>query len=104
MDPDIDQLRQKLREELPRLREEHHVETLAVFGSRLRGDHRPDSDLDVLVTFSKMPGLIRFMGLQYELSDLLGVEVDLVLRNSLKPYIGERILAEAAAVGANRAC
>ena len=95
MEPTIEELRERLREELPRLRQEHHVETLAVFGSRLRGDHRPDSDLDVLVTFSKTPGLIAFMKLQYELTDLLGVEVDLVTRGGLKPRIGSRILGEA---------
>lgn len=98
MDPTIDQLRQRLREELPRLRDEFDVESLAVFGSRLRGEHRPDSDLDVLVTFTQVPGLMRFMSLQYELSDLLGVEVDLVLKRSLKPFIGKRILAEAVPV------
>jgi len=77
------------------LRQEYAVETLAVFGSRLRGDHRPDSDLDILVTFTETPGLMRFIELEYELSDLLGVEVDLVLKRSLKRFIGERVLAEA---------
>ncbi|MEQ8846262.1 nucleotidyltransferase family protein [Botrimarina sp.] len=95
MDPSIDEIRRRLRDELPRLRREHHVETLALFGSRLRGGHRPDSDLDVLVTFSETPGLMAFLALQYELSDLLGVEVDLVLKRSLKRFIGERVLAEA---------
>jgi hypothetical protein len=98
MDPDIEELRRRLRQALPRLRAEYHVASLAVFGSRLRGDNRPDSDLDVLVTFAEMPGLMRFMSLQYELSDLLGVKVDLVLRESLKRFIGERILEEATPV------
>lgn len=95
MSSTIEEFRSRLRNELPRLNEEYSVETLAVFGSRLRGDHRPDSDLDVLVTFAKTPGLFKLMSLQYELTDLLGVEVDLVLRDSLKRFIGERILAEA---------
>lgn len=95
MDPGIEELRRRLRQELPRLRAEHHVASLAVFGSRLRGDHRPDSDLDLLVTFTHTPGLMALARLQDELSELLGVKVDLVLRDSLKKFIGQRILAEA---------
>ncbi len=76
------------------LEDRYHVSSLGLFGSRLRGDHREDSDLDVLVTFSRTPGLLQFSGLQCHLSDLLGVKVDLVMRDALKPGIGSRILAE----------
>jgi len=79
------------RQELER---RYHVSSLGLFGSRLRGDYREDSDLDVLVTFSRTPGLLQFSGLQYHLSDLLGVKVDLVMRDALKPGIGSRILKE----------
>ena len=71
-----------------------HVRSLGLFGSRLRGEQREDSDLDILVTFSSTPGLLRFSGLRYHLSDLLGVKVDLVMREALKPGIRERILRE----------
>jgi predicted nucleotidyltransferase len=64
----------------------------------VRGDERPASDLDVLVTFEESPGLLRFMELENYLSDLLGVMVDLVMRSALKPGIGERILEEAVPV------
>lgn len=80
------------RQELER---HYHVSSLGLFGSRLRGDYREDSDLDVLVTFSRTPGLLQFSGLQCHLSDLLGVKVDLVMGDALKPGIGSRILAEA---------
>lgn len=80
------------------MREVYYAETLAVFGSRLRGDYRPYSDSDALVTFGNTLGLISLMSLQYELSDLLGVEVDLVTRGSLRRRIGQRILAEAESV------
>ena len=55
----------------------------------------PESDLDLLVTFSETPGLFAFVALENHLSDVLGIEVDLVMKDSLKPNIGERILAEA---------
>ncbi|WP_456386504.1 nucleotidyltransferase family protein [Desulfolithobacter sp.] len=76
------------------LEQKYHVSSLGLFGSRLRGEEREDSDLDVLVTFSATPGLLQFSGLKYHLSDLLGVKVDLVMRDALKPGIAERILKE----------
>jgi hypothetical protein len=52
----------------------HHIRKLAVFGSALHGDARPDSDLDVLVEFEAghVPGLFRLAGMELELSALLG--------------------------------
>lgn len=91
-------IRDVLHRELPHLAAEYGVASLALFGSYVRGDQRPDSDLDVLVTFTKLPGLIRFVELESELSDLLGVQVDLVLRDALKPHIAETVLESAIAV------
>jgi uncharacterized protein len=52
----------------------HHIRRLALFGSVLRDDFRPDSDVDVLVEFAagRTPGLIRLAGMELELSALLG--------------------------------
>jgi len=96
MTPEAEVYREKLRAMLPELREKYGVAELGLFGSRVRGDHRPDSDLDVLVDFlpDRIPGLIRFCGLENAISDRLGVRVDLVPKNSLKPYIGRHILRE----------
>jgi predicted nucleotidyltransferase len=65
----------------------------------LREDFGPSSDVDVLVEFEQgyTPGLA-FFRLQDDLARLLGREVDLVTRNSLSPYVRERVLAEAAEV------
>jgi predicted nucleotidyltransferase len=94
MNPTIERFRDRLREELPSLAARYHVASLGLFGSYLRGTERPDSDLDVLVTFSVTPSLLRLIELENYLGDLLGVKVDLVLREALKPRIGERILRE----------
>jgi uncharacterized protein len=94
----VDAFRQALRSELPLLKERWGVEALGLFGSRLRGDARPDSDLDLLVSFEHPPSLLQLVELEQYLGDLLNVKVDVVLRNSLKPRIGRRILAEAIAV------
>jgi uncharacterized protein len=94
----VDRYLRLLREHLPELAEEFHVSSLEVFGSYVRNEQTPESDLDVLVTFDQTPGLLRYIELEYHLSDLLGVKVDLVTKDALKPRIGQRILSEAVPV------
>jgi len=83
-----------LREQRPFLAEQYHVSTLEVFGSYVRHEQRKNSDLDILVTFNKPPSLLKFVRLENYLSDTLGVKVDLVMKDSLKPAIGKNILRE----------
>lgn len=89
-----DRYQRLLRERLPYLAARYHVESLGLFGSFLHGTQRPHSDLDVLVTFAEPPSLLRLIELENYLTDQLGVKVDLVPRDSLKPHIGERVLRE----------
>ena len=84
----------KLHERLPDLSERFGVGSLGIFGSYVRGQEREGSDLDVLVEFMEPPDLFEFVALRRDLSDLLGVNVDLVMKRALKPRLGERILAE----------
>ncbi len=93
--PALDEIRKELRDLMPLLAERYHVESVALFGSYIRGEQRPDSDLDILVTFHQPPSLLQFLELEHYLSDLLGVKVDLVMKSGLKPRIGARILREA---------
>ena len=74
----------------------HHIRKLALFGSALREDFRPDSDLDLLVEFDPehTPGLA-FFGMEQELSEMLGRKVDLNTPQFLSPYFRDRVLAEA---------
>jgi predicted nucleotidyltransferase len=74
----------RLRQYLPELRDEYGVESFVLFGSYVRGEQRPDSDINILVTFDDPPGLIGFAELERTLSDLLGQSVDLVTENALK--------------------
>ena len=90
----VDKYKKMLTRNRQDLELRYHISSLGLFGSRLRGEQKKDSDLDVLVSFSTPPSLFQFAGLQYHLSDLLGVKVDLVMRDSLKPGIGRRILKE----------
>ena len=90
----LDQLIDSLRAMKPELESRYQVVELAVFGSFTRRSQRADSDLDILVGFREPPSLLRFIQLENELSDGLGVKVDLVMRDALKPRIGRRILEE----------
>jgi predicted nucleotidyltransferase len=88
----------KLHEMLPELKEKYHVSYMGIFGSYIRGKQRPGSDLDILVEFSKTPTIFKFVNLENYLSDALGVKVDLVMKDALKPNIGRHILSEVEAV------
>ena len=83
-----------LRRHLPKLRTRFRVQYLGVFGSYVQGTSRKGSDLDVLVEFAEEPSLFGFIELEAHLSALLGVKVDLVMKGTLKPRIGRRILSE----------
>ena len=74
----------------------HHIRRLALFGSVLRDDFSPDSDLDILVEFEEghTPGLA-FFGMQEELSELLGRNVDLNTPGFLSRYFRDEVMKEA---------
>lgn len=84
-----------LRENLPKIKQEYNVESLAVFGSYLHQNQDRDSDLDLLVEFTQTPTLFQFLRLENYLTELLGVNVDLVMKCALKPRIGKQVLKEA---------
>ncbi len=91
----LEKILEILRRQIPMLAERYGVEKLEVFGSYVRSEQRKDSDLDILVTFKEVPSLLTFIAIENYLSDLLGVKVDLVMKDSLKPKIGKQILREA---------
>jgi hypothetical protein len=77
----------------------HHIRKLAFFGSVVRADFGPDSDIDVLVEFEpgKTPGYDYFL-IADELSRMLGRPVDLQTRKFLSPAILDSVLSEAVSV------
>lgn len=84
------------REQLAEFCHRNHIRRLSFFGSVLRDDFGPASDVDVLVEFEEgyTPGLA-FFGLADELGELLGRKVDLLTPESLSPYFRDEVLAEA---------
>jgi len=78
----------------------HHIRWLALFGSVLREDFRPDSDIDVLVEFEPDQHYTYFTLAQVEedLSELLGRRVDLHMPKTLHPFLRDKVLGQAEAV------
>jgi predicted nucleotidyltransferase len=83
-----------LREAEPQLRD-RGVQSLAVFGSVARGNYSQDSDLDILVDFSRPVGLFEFIRLKQYLEKITQRRVDLVTQDALRPEMKNRILKEA---------
>ena len=93
---DIDQIKKRLEELKPILEEKYQVETIGVFGSYCRGEQTKKSDVDILVEFAHDAhiGLFKYVDLEIFLSDQLGVKVDLVMKDGLKPSLKDQILGE----------
>ena len=87
-----------LRQHLPEISRKYNISYLGIFGSYVRGEQEPESDLDILVEFEEAPSFFEYIRLEDYLSEILGVKVDLVMKSALKPAIGKRILDEVASV------
>lgn len=89
-----------LQAEKPYLAEHFGVTVIGVFGSYVRHEQRPESDLDVLIELERPPriSLIGLVELEHYLSAVLGVKVDIVIKKNLRKRIGKRILSEVIAV------
>lgn len=91
---DLERFMKTLNEHRGELEKEYSISNIGLFGSYVRDDQATGSDLDVLVEFSEPISLLRFVNLKRRLSEILDVDVDLVMKKALKPRIGERILSE----------
>lgn len=78
--------------------EQHGATNVRVFGSFARGDHNPDSDLDVLIELQPGRSLLDLIAIKQDLQDLLGRRVDVVTERSLSPYFRDSICREAVAI------
>ena len=84
----------RYREEILPILEPYGVKRIALFGSVVRGEEAPESDIDILVTFREPIGLFKWVELEDELSKRLGRKTDLVSARALKPRIRPHIEAE----------
>ncbi|MGC8815255.1 MAG: nucleotidyltransferase family protein [bacterium] len=93
---DFKEVKEKLKELKPLLKEKYKIKEIGIFGSYLKSKQTKRSDLDILIEFDEGTeiGLLEFIHLENFLSDMIGVKVNLVIKNSLKPHIGKHILRE----------
>ena len=69
------------------------MERIGIFGSRVRGEARPDSDIDFLVQLRE-PTFDNYMGLKFRLEELFGVSADVVMESALRARLRDHILQE----------
>jgi len=93
--PTVEKLKAILALHKDNLEKNYKVKEIGIFGSYIRHEQKKKSDLDVLVTFYETIDLFTFVELENYLSDILGVKVDLVMKDGIKPRLKERILSEA---------
>ena len=91
----IEKLKATLALHKEELRKKYKVKEIGIFGSYVRQEQNKKSDVDVLVTFDETIDLFSFIELENYLSDILGIKVDLVMKDGIKPRLKERILSEA---------
>jgi len=79
------------QEDIKKIAKKNNISYLALFGSHARGDQKKDSDIDLLVEFSKPVGLIHLINTEHQFEDILNKKIDLITKNGLskhiKPYI-----------------
>ncbi len=90
----LEEIKQNLRRQKPTLAAKYKVKEIGIFGSFVRNEQSPQSDLDILIDFDEYPSLLEFVGIEDELSQALDLKVDLVMKSGLKPRLGEHILRE----------
>jgi len=90
----LQEIKDTLSKYMPKLIQEDKLKEIGVFGSYVKNRQTEESDVDILVDFEEVPSLFEFVGLKIELSDLLNMDVDVVMKSALKPHIGKRILQE----------
>jgi len=68
---------------------------ISIFGSYVRGEATSESDLDIIVEFDKSVSLLDIVGFELDLSEQLGIKVELLTEKAISPYIIKDVLAEA---------
>jgi len=91
----LDDIRRLLKEHKEEVRRKYRVIEIGVFGSYVRGEQKERSDIDILVSFSGIPDVFKYIELEEYLKRLLRRRVDLVRKEAIRPELKKRILKEA---------
>lgn len=85
---------QEIESKVISILDKYGAQTIGIFGSYARGIQRPDSDLDLLVNFKERKSLLTLVRIERELSESIGVKVDLLTEGAVSPYLIDRIKSE----------
>ena len=83
-----------LKQELPYLKKKFGVKTIGIFGSCAREEAKPESDIDILIEIERPMGFFTFLDIEEYLTKKLGMKVDLVTPDALKPLIKPHIMED----------
>ena len=86
--------REEIFEKIARILKDRGARKIAVFGSYVRGEEKPESDIDIIVEFSGRKSLLELVRIERELSGVLGIKVDLLTEKSISPYLIDTIRRE----------
>ncbi len=86
--------KEEVFEKIASLLKSHGVRKVAVFGSYVRGEEKSESDIDIIVEFSERKSLLQLVRIERELSEELGIKVDLLTEKSISPYLIDTIKRE----------
>ena len=90
----LQDIKQTLSPVFPRVKQKYKLKEMGIFGSYVKNVQTEQSDVDILVDFDVPPSLFEFVDLKNELTDVLNMNVDVVMKSALKPHIGKRIVQE----------
>lgn len=90
----LEDIKQTLAQSKALLQENYRITQIGIFGSYARGEQTEQSDVDVLIDYEQAPTLFKLVELRHYLSEVMGMKVDVVTKNGLKPRIRDRVLSE----------
>ena len=90
----LEDLKSVLQTHKKEIDKKYGISEIGIFGSYVKNEQDNESDVDILVEFRKATDLITFVNLKNYLSELLNLNVDLVMKKALKPRLGQRIINE----------
>jgi predicted nucleotidyltransferase len=86
--------KQEIFEKIIEFLKNEGVKRISVFGSYVRGEEKQESDIDIIVEFSERKSLLELVRIERELSEFLGIKVDLLTEQSISPYLIDSIRKE----------
>ena len=90
----LEEIEKILAEHKEELYQKYKIKEIGIFGSFVRGEECKESDVDIVVEFEEVPGLIKFIEIEEYLSKLLGKKVDLVRKPAIREELKDKILKE----------